>query len=303
LVAKLPAGQIEVEVSYTSYDLVYAITGLASTVAAMGGFITDPKLQPTQQYPLPVEMIQANPDMSLNITEGTLTNGGTPVDPFTQVYLQDGQIPPNAGIFGIGLGSVSPSQMTTFANNVNAMGLQQVATGAGVQFYLNQFSYNPGAGLLALEQNAAALKQDSGGVFQSWEYIYWDYYDVGAPFAANLVGYDMTDHYRSVLSYLQNTYQVNQVLREVKKYEAPLSLNTSVIGHGQLQVNWTGSCSKGYEHDLSPLTINNLQSLSEYYINGAQGFWLNGTTWFPSKRSMATLCLATEIRIAQPKPV
>lgn len=282
---------IEVEVSYTSYNFVYAMT-LKAPYGTLppAGFVSDTALVATAAAPLPVETVEAKPsDMSLKFTAGTLDPAG--FSPFLTAYQSYSQFRPNAAVYGPG--GRSPAELATFESNVNAhSSFVQVGTGAAVDYHQEENALNAGSELSS--QASAAIQSMAGmGFATNFNLIRWDLYDVGEPFSTTLVGYDLSTHFPAVAQYIQNSYQVTTVLREIKKFETPLALNTAIIGHGNLSIDWNGSCSGGgFEHDLAALTIANYVNLSESYLSGAEGFWLRGQS--PALPSTATVQTAMQ---------
>tara|TARA_B110001454_G_scaffold219200_1_gene251788 strand:+ start:9165 stop:12656 length:3492 start_codon:yes stop_codon:yes gene_type:complete len=282
LTGKLCSGSpspVEVEVSFMSYNFVWALTNARPDSIGNGaGLVSDTSLTATTQYPLPVETVQptTSTDMTLKITKDTLTT--TDTDPFTLAYKNYAQYPPNAAVGGPSAGGGTPdSLIAAFVSNVNSYNkFVRVGTGESIRYYqsLKSIAAGPGWAEKAAAYNTARsdILVPTTNTFTNP--IYWDYYDVGEPFSTNLVGYDFNWHSKEVAKYLKTTYQITSALREVKKFETPLSKETGILGHGQLAINWSGSCASGYQHDLSSLKIENYSKYSPYYGTGANGFWL-----------------------------
>ncbi len=273
---------VEVEVTYTTYNYVAALTGLIPNVNTIPqGLVSDSSLLPTNALPLPVETINhtSNSDMTLRITTDTLL--ATDTDPFTIAYKSYLQNPPNAAVGGPSFGSgISDSLLQQFTTNVNAhKSFLRVGTGESLVFFRDQANMAAGSAwdtALASYQTARTGLTSTVGLGDPQ---YWDYYDVGTPFSNDLIGYDLKYHFPDVSNALRMNYQITTALREVKKYETPLAKNTGVLAHSNLTVNWSGICSSGYRHEFpSSYMINNYVNFAPFYTNGNSGFWVSGNS-------------------------
>lgn len=272
---------IEVEVSFMSYNFVYALTNFRpNSIGDGGGLVSDLNLVASTEFPLPVETVRptSGTDMSLKITKDTLKS--TDTDPFTLAYKSYNQYPPNAAIGGPSAGGgTSENLISLFVSNVNSYNrFVRIGTGESIKYFQTQNNISAGTGW---DEKVAVYKTSRADIVvpssnTNTNPVYWDYYDVGELFSTNLVGYDFNWHSNAVAKYLKATYQITSALREIKKFETPLSKETGILGHGQLAVNWSGSCQSGYQHDLSNLKIENYQKYAPYYGTGANGFWLSG---------------------------
>ncbi|MBN8537709.1 MAG: S8 family serine peptidase [Deltaproteobacteria bacterium] len=280
----LSPSPIEVEASFTTYNYVWALTNLIPNIKMSdGGFVYDNKLLPTTSKPLPIETVQmvSNTDMTLKFTKDTLV--ATDSDPFTKAYKSFSSYPPNAGIGGPTVGGgISDASIQNFAANINSYNkFLRIGTGENITYYRRNSNYMSGPAwdtLQTLYQNDRSnLKPLNPGTSVA-NYKFWDFYDVGQPFSTNLVAYDFSGHYENVASYLSSAYQISSALREAKKFETPLAKGTGLLGHGNLSVNWSGSCSSGIKHELSNYVISDYIKYAPFYTTGASGFWIQGGT-------------------------
>lgn len=109
---------------------------------------------------------------------------------------------------------------------------------------------------------------------------FWDYYDVGEAFSNEVIGYKF-DIKNPVGAYLKETYKVDQILREVKKYEVPLSTWAVDLGHGHMIHNKAGNpglCGSKFQHYVNPLDISNRLGYMVDVFYFLTGFWVMGNS-------------------------
>lgn len=159
--------------------------------------------------------------------------------------------------------------------NVNARDIRQLGTGLPITAYsVDDEVYAFGSQMTAdSDQNKTYVESVAAGNKES-SAVYWDYYDVGAPFSSTLVGYPV-DLTTPIGQWIDTTYGVKTLLREVKKFETPLKTHAQVLKYAHLNVN--SRCGPRYRHQLST-NINNYVNYIPKVKTFARGHWLDSET-------------------------
>ena len=161
---------------------------------------------------------------------------------------------------------------------VKLLDLRQAGTNLGLNYF------NPTSSQLLVHGSQINSNNDLNNINRAPASMltpfgpYWDYYDVGEEFSNDLIGYSF-DIKKPVGAYLKATYKVDQILREVKKYEVPLSTYSVDIAHGQMIYNKAGNpqvCGSLYQHYVNPLDIPNRVGYMSDVDHFIMGFWVNG---------------------------
>lgn len=273
---------IEVEVSYTSYNFVWAMTGLIPSLNSFPrGLVNDSSLVASVALPLPIETVNHTSSSNMDLKINTDTLLATDTDPFTLAYKQYLSYPPNAGVGGPSFGSgTSDSLLDQFTANVNSHSkFLKIGSGEPVTYFRAQNRMPAGSAWDASLTDYRTSRTGFVGGKSASIPEYWDYYDVGLPFSTNLIGYDLTTHFSDVVNLLRMNYQITTALREAKKYETPLAKNTGILGHSNLSLNWAGACTLGgIRHEFSKAyAISNYVNYAPFFTNGYGGFWVDGS--------------------------
>lgn len=156
--------------------------------------------------------------------------------------------------------------------------LRQVKTNSAVNFY------NPTTSHLEVEGPQFQNLREKNKVDRSLASFgatakpHWDYYDMGEMFSIDLIGYKFNIQ-NPVGAYLKETYRVDTILREAKKYEVPLSTYSVDLAHEQMYLNkttGTAACGALFQHYVNPLKIAERVSNMAGVNHFVQGFWVNG---------------------------
>ncbi len=168
--------------------------------------------------------------------------------------------------------------------NVNARDIRQLGTGLPITAYsVDDEVYDFGSQATAeLEQNDTYVEGVAVGNKDSLA-MYWDYYDVGAQFSSTLVGYPV-DLTTTLGQWIDTTYGVKTLLREIKKFETPLKANAQILKYAHLNMN--SRCGQGYSHQLNA-NINDYVNYIPKVKTFARGHWLDSETQ-PSADTMLT---------------
>jgi hypothetical protein len=284
---------IEVEISSTELDYTIAAFGANLYQPAAPGAIQDPGDYPAISYgwasdptantppynsntPTVFTFEQVSPSNTApNWSKSILTQDPTQWVSYEDVPSPAGQRAPANAEVSEAVGQIAatfnaPTVQASWVQTLNNLGLQQIETGLPLKFYASQkqfFAQGPG---FQTNSNAFNLDRSAISMVPNFPSEYWDYYDVGLPFSNEVTQYSFNPK-NPIGQYLTQTYTVNFLLREMKKYESPLPQSAVVFAHGALQNQGSSGCGTGYQHALSPLVIQN-------YINfqPSMNYWAFG---------------------------
>jgi len=155
---------------------------------------------------------------------------------------------PNAAV------SIYPLNSSVFRQDIIARGFREVATGHPIAQIQEQTVpiVDHGSGVSPLIE-AYLLDRSGASTFGSQ---FWDYYDVGEGYTPSIVAYSL-DQTKPIGELLFRNHGVRKIMREVKKFETPLSTYTQVLDHDSLTTRAPGGSACPHRFTMNK-TINGM---------------------------------------------
>jgi hypothetical protein len=267
---------MEVEVSFTYEDFRLALLGQTQNGLANGtsGFVHIPA------YGTPTVIYQfgRSPTNTPQIQRvHSLSSWG---EGFLKYYNFLTAFRPNAYI--------DFESNAAYTQAVNNLDIRRVGTGEAITVFNTTTVINDyGNSVINIKNQDRANLVTTGVIGISDSFLhFWDYYDVGSPFSTMFVGYKVNLD-SDVGRWLNQTYGIKSILREVKKYETPLKASAHILTRGHLSRN--GQCAGNFRHDFS-VQANNYITFAPAVNKITIGHWIdpsNPTAFVTDELSVA----------------
>ncbi len=263
---------VEIEVSYTHEDFLYAMFDTKNNVGGGSGPIGYVHI-PAYANTTSIYYFTKSAANTAQITK-TFPLSSASFE-FMKYYNSMTAFKPNAYL------DFDPD--VNYLVSANTLDLRRLRTGEPITMFFQSLVVNDYGVLSTDQQNQSKLSQRTTGVApiglpspvtsnsNSGLARYWDYYDVGEPFSLSFVGYSLNLS-SNVGKWINDTFKIKSVLREVKKYETPQTTNAKILARGHLNRN--GTCGSLFKHDFNVSILDYVQHAPKVDRTVA-GLWID----------------------------